>query len=252
MATPVFLGGHNMSAVVYLDSSELLRGSKLELAALSTERQLEEIFSSASHELGVYGLSLSNVFFVIADVDDMKERPIVNEAQKAIWAPKLYPARIILQRKGHKAGARVRLILSATKHPHVCVNSNEGQIPTGPFSRAAIVGGRVYGSGVRPIDPATQTLVSNDLYEQAMQCLQNLDTNMKSCGTSLQRAYSFTTYLTDLGNVDTVLKAFGQFGLCPSDFAMSFELVQALNEAHPIEIACNATLQYDTGMLCTT
>jgi len=159
-----------------------------------------------------------------------------------IWKPENYPARIILERGGYKAGARVRLIFTATKAPHVCINSFEGQIPTGPFSRSAVVGGRVYGSGVRPICPETQKLVSEDLREQARQCLKNLDTNMRSSGTTIQKAYAFITYLTDMANIGLVLEVFKEFGFSPDQVQMNFEKVDALNEYHPIEIACNALL----------
>jgi len=137
---------------------------------------------------------------------------------------------------------RVRLIFTATKAPHVCINSFEGQIPTGPFSRSAVVGGRVYGSGVRPICPETQKLVSEDLREQARQCLKNLDTNMRSSGTTIQKAYAFITYLTDMANIGLVLEVFKEFGFSPDQVQMNFEKVDALNEYHPIEIACNALL----------
>ena len=240
LTTSIFLLEVTMSGILSFDSSELLHQS--DVASLSLEGQLAEIFKRTRLALDEHGLTMRNIFFIIAEVCDMKDRPILNEAQKAIWEPQAYPARIIHQRQDFKGGARIRLLFSASKTPHVCVNSQEGQIPTGPFSRAAIVGRRVYGSGVRPINPKTQTLISDDLREQAVQCLKNLDTNMRASGTSIQRAYAFTTYLTDMRNAQVALEVFEQFGFLPDHVQMSFELVQALNEGHPIEIACNALL----------
>lgn len=231
-----------MNQLITFDSSELLEANKSDVSMLSLKGQLEEIFSLAAKTLAEDGLDMDSIIFIIAELCDMKDRPIVNEAQKEIWKPENYPARIILERGGYKAGARVRLMFTATKAPHVCINSFKGQIPTGPFSRSAVVGGRVYGSGVRAICPETQKLVSEDLREQARQCLKNLDTNMHSSGTTIQKAYAFTTYLTDMSNVGLALEAFREFGFSSDQVQMNFEKVTALNEYHPIEIACNAIL----------
>ncbi len=231
-----------MNQLIIFDSSELITEYKVNVAALTLKEQLEEIFRLASKTLAEDGLGLNNVIFLIVEVSDMQDRPIVNEVQKAIWNPENYPARIILERGGYKAGAGVRLLFTAAKAPHVCINTYKGQIPTGPFSRSAVVAGRVYGSGVRPISPETQKLVSDDLKEQARQCLKNLDTNMRSSGTTIEKAYAFTTYLTDMANVGLVLEVFAEFGFSPDEVQLNFEHVRALNEYHPIEIACNAIL----------
>jgi 2-iminobutanoate/2-iminopropanoate deaminase len=229
-----------LNQLITFDSSELLQANQLDVSALSLQAQLAEIFRLAAQTLAEDGLDLASVILIIVEVCDMKDRPIVNEAQKAIWKPENYPARIILERGGYKAGARVRLLFTATKAPHICVNSQKGHIPTGPFSRSAVVGDRVYGSGVRPICPETQKLVSGDLKEQSRQCLENLDTNMRASGTTLQKAYAFTIYLTDLANVGQVLAVFAEYGFSPDQVQMDFEKVTALNEYHAIEIACNA------------
>ncbi|MDR1519558.1 MAG: hypothetical protein LBU23_05370, partial [Planctomycetota bacterium] len=62
-------------------------------------------------------------------------------------------------------------------------------------------------------------------------------------GANLKKAYSFTTYLPDLANVGLVMEVFGEYGISGSEVALSFEKVDALNEYHPIEIACNANLR---------
>jgi enamine deaminase RidA (YjgF/YER057c/UK114 family) len=205
--------------------------------------QLESIFGLAAKTLAEDGLGMNDVIYIIAELVDMHDRPIVNNAQKRIWtSPEHYPCRIILERGGFKAGARVRLLFTATKAPHRQVNSAKGQMPTGPFSRSAVVGRRVYGSGVRPIIPGTQTIVSEDFKECARQCLRNLATNMEESGASLEKAYSFTTYLPDLANVGLVMEVFAEYGISGNGMELSFEKVDALNECHPVEIACNANL----------
>ncbi|MDR1520860.1 MAG: hypothetical protein LBU23_12085 [Planctomycetota bacterium] len=232
-----------MNQLICFDSSELLAFHQLDVAGLPLAEQLDAILGLAAKTLAGDGLGMNDVIFIIAELTDMRDRPIVNEAQKRIWTrPECYPCRIILERGGFKAGARVRLLFTATKAPHRQINSTKGQMPTGPFSRSAVVGGRVYGSGVRPIIPGTQTIVSEDLKECARQCLRNLATNMEESGANLKKAYSFTTYLPDLANVGLVMEVFGEYGISGSEAALSFEKVDALNEYHPIEIAGNANL----------
>ncbi|MDR1069602.1 MAG: RidA family protein [Gracilibacteraceae bacterium] len=231
-----------MNQLITFDSAELLEASHTAMENTDLAEQLKIIFRLAESTLAEDGMDLNNVVFIIAEVADMRDRSVVNEAQKALWTPEHYPCRIILERGGYKAGAKARLLFTATKAPHTMINSFKGQIPTGPFSRTAVVAGRVYGSGVRAISPETQRLVSEDLRIQTKQCLQNLDTNLKSSGTFLEKAWSFTTYLTDLANVGLVMEVFREQGFDPGKVQMSFEKVDALNEYHPVEIACNALL----------
>lgn len=232
-----------MNQLITFDSAELLVAHRVDVAALPLERQIETIFDLARRTLGEDGLGMNDVIFVIVEMADMRERPIINEAQKKVWTtPEHYPCRIIIERGGFKAGARIRILFTATKAPHRQVNSTKGQTPTGPFSRSAVVAGRVYGSGVRGIIPGTQDKVSEDIKECARQCLKNLATNMEESGTTLKKAYSFVTYLTDLANVGKVMEVFDEYGISGSEVQLTFELIDALNGYHDIEISCDAYL----------
>jgi len=53
--------------------------------------------------------------------------------------------------------------------------------------RATAAGGMVYVSGVGPIDPKTGRLASSVIREQTRQCLQNLETLLKSNGSAFDR-----------------------------------------------------------------
>lgn len=233
-----------LNHLIVFDSAELLTSSKVDVSSLPLERQLAKIFDLAELTLKSEGMTLNDVIYIIAEMTDMRDRPILNEAQKKIWTtPDYYPCRIILERAAtYKAGARAKLSFTATKAPHRQINSTKGQVPTGPFSRSAVVGDRVYGSGVRAIVPGTQNKVSDDLKECARQCLRNLATNMEESGTSLENAYTFTTYLSNLADVGKVLEVFKEFGIDGKKVQILFEQVDTLNEYHDVEISCSANL----------
>ncbi len=176
-------------------------------------------------------------------MEDMRERPIINQAQKDVWTdPATYPCRVILQRGGFKGGARLRLMITAAKGPHEIVNTDKGQTPTGPFSRVAVCGQRVIGSGVRAIIPGTQQRVSSDIRACANQCLTNLDINLQAAGSNIRKAYSMVVYLHNMNDVPTVMNVLYSWGLSESKMQLQFEYVDALNEYHDIEIAANAYL----------
>jgi hypothetical protein len=63
---------------------------------------------------------------------------------------------------------------------------------------------------------------------------------MEESGTNIKKTYSFVVYLTDLGNTAKVVEVFDEWGLSKSEVHLQFEYVDALNEYHDIEIACNA------------
>lgn len=227
--------------LVTFDTVDILLGHKVDVSNLPLDKQIEKIFELTELSLKEMGMDMHDIIFVIAEMEDMRDRPIINEGQKKVWTDyNYYPCRIILERRGFKAGAGLRLKMTATKYPHRQVHSSKGQVPTGPFSRAAVVGDRVYGSGVRAIVPGTQNKVSDDLKECARQCLRNLATNMEESGTTLDKAYTFTTYLTDMADVGKVMEVFAEYDISGSEVEIIFEQVDALNEYHDIEISCNA------------
>ena len=122
------------------------------------------------------------------------------------------------------------------------VNTDKGQTPTGPFSRVAVCGQRVIGSGVRAIIPGTQQRVSSDIRACANQCLTNLDINLQAAGSNIRKAYSMVVYLHNMNDVPTVMNVLYSWGLSESKMQLQFEYVDALNEYHDIEIAANAYL----------
>lgn len=74
----------------------------------------------------------------------------------------------------------------------------------GPYSQAVRAGDLVFLSGQIPLDPATMTLVTGGVAEQARQVFANLAAVAEAAGGGLGNLVKLTVYLTDLGDFQTV------------------------------------------------
>jgi len=74
----------------------------------------------------------------------------------------------------------------------------------GPYSQAVRHGNLVFLSGQVALDPATGTLVSGDIGDQARQVFRNLQAVCQAAGADLDGILKLNIYLTDLANFATV------------------------------------------------
>ena len=70
----------------------------------------------------------------------------------------------------------------------------------GPYSQAVICGNMVYTSGQIPLDPATGTVVGDDIRAQARQVMKNLTAVLTAAGSSPELAVKTTCFLSDMGD----------------------------------------------------
>ena len=75
-----------------------------------------------------------------------------------------------------------------------------GNSPTaiGPYSQAVRAGDTLYVSGQIPLNPASMTIISEDICEQIDQVLDNLLAILEKAGITFDHVVKFTVYLTDL------------------------------------------------------
>lgn len=81
--------------------------------------------------------------------------------------------------------------------------------PAGAYSPAVKAGPFVFVSGQVPRDPATGTLVGDDVESQTRQVIANVERALKAAGASLADVVSITVYLADIddwGRFNTVYK----------------------------------------------
>ena len=70
----------------------------------------------------------------------------------------------------------------------------------GPYSQAILCGNMLYTSGQIPLDPATGTVVGDNIRDQAEQVMKNLEAVLTAAGTSFENAVKTTCFLADMGD----------------------------------------------------
>ena len=81
----------------------------------------------------------------------------------------------------------------------------------GPYSQAVKAGNLLFVSGQIPIDPATDTMVENDIALQTRRSLLNVQAILESAGYSLQDVVKTTVLLSDMGNFGPMNEVYGTF-----------------------------------------
>ena len=70
----------------------------------------------------------------------------------------------------------------------------------GPYSQAIRCGNMVYTSGQIPLDPATGTVVGDEIRSQTEQVMKNLSAVLTAAGSSLENAVKTTCFLADMAD----------------------------------------------------
>jgi len=81
----------------------------------------------------------------------------------------------------------------------------------GPYSQAVKAHGVLYTSGQISLDPATGNLVEGDFAAQVRRVLENLKAVLTEGGSSFDRVFKATVYLTDLGNFQTLNTIYAEY-----------------------------------------
>ena len=78
------------------------------------------------------------------------------------------------------------------------INSPDAPAAIGPYSHAARSGNLIFTSGQIPIDPATGSLVADEIETQAEQVFANLEAVLAGAGTDLGKVVKTTVFLKDM------------------------------------------------------
>ena len=70
----------------------------------------------------------------------------------------------------------------------------------GPYSQAILCGNMLYTSGQIPLDPATGTVVGDNIRDQATQVMKNLGAVLAAGGSSFENAIKTTCFLADMAD----------------------------------------------------
>jgi 2-iminobutanoate/2-iminopropanoate deaminase len=81
----------------------------------------------------------------------------------------------------------------------------------GPYSQAIEVNGMLYTSGQIPLDPATGTIVGDNVTEQAEQVMKNLKAVLEAAGTSTDNVVKTLCFLTNMGDFAAFNEVYGRY-----------------------------------------
>ena len=81
----------------------------------------------------------------------------------------------------------------------------------GPYSQGYISNGFFFTSGQVPLDPATGTVVGEEIVAQTEQVMQNIGALLEAAGTSFTNVVKTTCFLADMGDFAAFNEVYGRY-----------------------------------------
>ena len=93
------------------------------------------------------------------------------------------------------------------------INATSAPAAIGPYCHAVRSGSLIFTSGQIPVDPATGSLVEDDIISQTRQVFTNLKTVLEAAGLGLENVVKTTVYLKDMAEFPLLNEIYAkQFG----------------------------------------
>lgn len=115
------------------------------------------------------------------------------------------------------------------------INTNEAPAAVGPYSQAVRVGSFLFCAGQIPLDPATGSIVGNDIKSQTEQVLKNIEAILKAEGLTFANVVKTTVFMADLSEFSQMNEVYSRFFQPPYP-ARSTVQVAALPRGAKVEI----------------
>ena len=80
----------------------------------------------------------------------------------------------------------------------------------GTYSQATVIDNMIFTSGQIAINPKTNTIVDSSFRDETIQVLNNIESILKSEGSSLGNVIKFTVFLIDLNNFSILNEVFSE------------------------------------------
>ena len=120
------------------------------------------------------------------------------------------------------------------------VSTENAPAAIGPYSQAIKVGEFLFTSGQIPLDPATGTMVGENITEQTERVMQNLGAVLSAAGSDYTKAVKTTCFLADMNDFAAFNAVYAKyFTTCP---ARSCVAVKTLPKGALVEVEVIATL----------
>ena len=91
------------------------------------------------------------------------------------------------------------------------IATNHAPAAIGPYSQAIRCGNMLYSSGQIPLDPATGTMVGENITEQAEQVMKNLQAVLSAAGTGFDKVVKTTCFLADMNEFAAFNAVYGSY-----------------------------------------
>lgn len=91
------------------------------------------------------------------------------------------------------------------------IATNNAPAAIGPYSQAIRCGNMLYSSGQIPLDPATGTMVGENITEQAEQVMKNLQAVLSAAGTGFDKVVKTTCFLADMNDFAAFNAVYGSY-----------------------------------------
>ena len=95
--------------------------------------------------------------------------------------------------------------------PRERISSGTKWEPIVGYSRAVKVGNRIYVTGTTATNEAGEIVGKDDGYEQAKQCIRNIEKALQRLGASLEHVVRTRMFVTDISRWEEYGRAHGEF-----------------------------------------
>ena len=120
------------------------------------------------------------------------------------------------------------------------VSTQAAPAAIGPYSQAIQVGEFLFTSGQIPLDPATGTMVGEDITQQTERVMQNLGAVLTAAGSGFEKAVKTTCFLANMEDFAAFNAVYAKyFTTCP---ARSCVAVKTLPKGALVEVEVIAKL----------
>ncbi|UOQ92087.1 RidA family protein [Halobacillus shinanisalinarum] len=91
------------------------------------------------------------------------------------------------------------------------IATDQAPAAIGPYSQAVDVGDLIFISGQIPLDPATQSFVSDNVKEQAEQVMKNIGAILEEAGLTYKHLAKANIYLDNIDDFTVVNEVYASF-----------------------------------------
>jgi 2-iminobutanoate/2-iminopropanoate deaminase len=126
--------------------------------------------------------------------------------------------------------------------PITQVSTQDAPAAIGPYSQAIRCGQLLYTSGQIALDPASGSMVGEDVQAQTHQVLRNMQAVLSSAGSSLDKVIKTTVFLANMSDFQAMNSVYATYfsGTAP---ARSTVAVAELPRKALVEIECVALVE---------